>query len=73
MIGLSSGSGRSAMNETYFFRKSMNNFNMFDSYAPGNTPILVWDGAGKGLAGEVGNTLYWGANFLSIIWSAQKS
>lgn len=51
----------------------MNNFNMFDSYAPGNTPILVWDGAGKGPAGEVGNTLYWGANFLSIIWSAQKS
>lgn len=54
---------------------------MFDSYAPGNTPILVYkpfspsfrDGAGKGPAGEVGNTLYWGANFLSIIWSAQKS
>ena len=64
-----------------FFRKSMNNFNIFDSYAPGNTPILVYkpfspsfrDGAGKGPAGEVGNTLHWGANFLSIILSAQKS
>lgn len=59
----------------------MNNFNIFDSYAPGNTPILVYkpffssfrDGVGKGPAGEVGNTLYWGAYFLSIIWSAQKS
>ena len=59
----------------------MNNFNIFDSYAPRNTPILVYkpyfpsfrDGAGKGPAGEVGNTLHWGANFLSIILSAQKS